>query len=158
VKRPWLDLFASRLIPTRARASLYRSAGISVGPDTGINSDVFIDGNRLKIGARCYINRFCKFDAVSADVTIEDNVFIGFGVLVITGSHEHGSSAQRAARNNCAPVVIGRGSWIGANATILPGVTIGEGCVVAAGSVVTEDTKPDTLYAGVPALPKKKLA
>jgi maltose O-acetyltransferase len=158
MRRAFSDLFGSRLIPARARAPLYRLAGIPIGPRSGIQSDVFIDGNRLRIGSDCFINRFCKFDAVGADITIEDDVFIGFGVLVITSSHEHGPSERRAARNTYAPVTIGRGSWIGANVTILPGVTIGGGCLIAAGSMVTGDTKPDMMYAGVPAAPKRKLA
>ena len=153
----WCDLIASRLIPIRVRAHLYRLVGIPIGQGTGIQSDVFIDGPALRIGSGCFINRFCKFDAVGADVTVGDNVFMGFNVLVITNTHEHGTHDLRASHTTHAPVTIGRGSWIGANATILPGVTIGDGCVIAAGSVVTADTKPDMLYAGVPAMPKRNL-
>ena len=49
------------------------------------------------------------------------------------------------------PVKIGDGVWIGANATILPGVIVGDGCFIAAGALVTEDCEPDGFYAGVPA-------
>ena len=154
----WCDLIASRLIPIRVRAHLYRLVGIPIGQGTGIQSDVFIDGPALRIGSGCFINRFCKFDAVGADITVGDNVFMGFNVLVITSTHEHGTHDLRASHTTHSPVTIGRGSWIGANATILPGVTIGDGCVIAAGSVVTADTKPDMLYAGVPAIPKRKLS
>ncbi len=58
---------------------------------------------------------------------------------------------RRAGRSIAAPVVIEPGSWIGARATILGGVTIGEGAVVAAGAVVTRSVPPDTLVGGVPA-------
>src|SRR4029079_4185516 len=116
------------------RAALYRWAGLPVGPRTGIQSDVYIGGPGLSIGTHCFINRFCVFDA-GADITIEDNVFIGFGVSIITSAHDQGPSEQRAYDNTYLPVRIGRGTWIGANATILPGVTIGEGCIIAAGAV-----------------------
>ncbi|MBC8076121.1 MAG: hypothetical protein H7Y32_08620 [Chloroflexales bacterium] len=63
--------------------------------------------------------------------------------------------AQRGFR--CAPVVIGRNVWVGAKATILQGVTIGDGAVVAAGAVVTRDVAAYTLVAGVPARPIRAL-
>jgi maltose O-acetyltransferase len=53
---------------------------------------------------------------------------------------------------------VGDGSWIGANVTILPGVTIGKDCVIGAGAVVTSDCAPNTVYAGVPARPIRMLA
>ena len=112
----WCDLIASRLIPIRVRAHLYRLVGIPIGQGTGIQSDVFIDGPALRIGSGCFINRFCKFDAVGADITVGDNVFMGFNVLVITSTHEHGTHDLRASHTTHAPVTIGRGSWIGANA------------------------------------------
>lgn len=49
------------------------------------------------------------------------------------------------------PTLIKDGCWVGANVTIIPGVTIGEGCIIAAGAVVTKNCEPDGLYAGVPA-------
>lgn len=78
-------------------------------------------------------------------------------VSVICVSHEIGGSDYRAGIRNDHPVRIGSGCWIGANVTVLPGVNIGNGCVIAAGSVVAMDCEPDCLYAGVPARIKKKL-
>lgn len=98
----WCDLIASRLIPIRVRAHLYRLVGIPIGQGTGIQSDVFIDGPALRIGSGCFINRFCKFDAVGADVTVGDNVFMGFNVLVITSTHEHGTHDLRASHTTHA--------------------------------------------------------
>ena len=143
------QIVASRMLPSRLRVRIYRLIGIPIGQGSGVMSDVFIDGNGLYIGDRCFINRFCRLDA-NAPIIIEDGVYLAFGVTVLTSSHEHGTAMMRAGHTTWEPVTIGRGSWIGTNATILPGVTIGEGCVIAAGSVVTADTKPDTLYAGVP--------
>jgi acetyltransferase-like isoleucine patch superfamily enzyme len=148
---------ASPLVPAKLRVRMYRWAGVPVGSGSGILSHVYVNGPHLNIGNGCFINRFCMFDA-GAPLTIEDNVFIGFRATVLTSSHEPGNHQQRARLTTQEPVTIGAGSWIGANTTILPGVTIGQGCVIAAGSVVTQDTKPDTLYAGVPAIPKKRLA
>ncbi|WP_460723110.1 acyltransferase [Microbacterium aureliae] len=73
------------------------------------------------------------------------------GATVVTSSHRIGGPDQRAGAHEFAPVTISDGSWIGANVTILPGVTIEEGVVVAAGAVVTKDCRANTLYAGVPA-------
>jgi len=64
---------------------------------------------------------------------------------------------MRAGETEYLDINIGKGCWICANVLILPGVTIGEGTVVAAGAVVTSDLEPDCLYAGVPALKIKQL-
>ncbi|MGI2292887.1 acyltransferase [Paenibacillus sp. GXUN7292] len=66
-------------------------------------------------------------------------------------------SSKRAGESDRKPVTIGKGCWIGARATILPGVTVGDGCVIAAGAVVTKDCEPDSLYAGVPAIKIKSI-
>ena len=73
------------------------------------------------------------------------------GTTLITSDHELGGELQRMGRFRTAPIMIGEGVWIGARTLVLPGVTIGDGCVVAAGAVVTADLDPHALYAGVPA-------
>ena len=55
------------------------------------------------------------------------------------------------------PITVGDNCWFGANVSVMPGVTIGSGCVIAAGSVVTEDVPDDSMVAGVPAVVKKKI-
>lgn len=84
-------------------------------------------------------------------------VALGPGVLVTSASHVMSSPRRRQGPVEPRPVRIGRGAWVGARAVILPGVTVGAGCVVAAGAVVTKDTEPDTLYGGVPARPLRQL-
>lgn len=143
-------------IPAKVRVRLYRALGISVGYGSGVMSGVFIGGGKVSIGVGCFINRFVRFDD-GAPITIEDAVHIAHGATFLTSSHEIGDGDCRAAHITYAPVVIGKGAWIGANATILPGVNVGPGCIIAAGAVVTADTKPDSLYAGVPAVFKRDL-
>lgn len=72
-------------------------------------------------------------------------------VLFCGVTHEIGDSRKRAGKPIGKDIVIKNGSWIGARVTILPGVTVGEGCIIAAGSVVTKDCLPNTMYGGVPA-------
>ena len=88
-------------------------------------------------------------------ITIEDNVLIGPKVNLITENHPLDPTDRKTLI--CKPIVIKRNAWIGAAATILPGVTIGENAVVAAGAVVTNDVAPNTIVGGVPAKFIKKI-
>jgi acetyltransferase-like isoleucine patch superfamily enzyme len=147
---------ASSMWPIKARAHLYRLGGVPVGAGSGIEAGVTVVGRGLFISPGCYINRNCFFDA-KVMIYIGADTHIGPGVTILTSSHAIGPSERRGGELVYSPVHIGRGSWIGANVTILPGAVIGAGCIIAAGSVVTSDTKPDTLYTGVAALPKRHL-
>jgi acetyltransferase-like isoleucine patch superfamily enzyme len=143
------------------RVVLLRAGGLRIGERTGVGGRLWVAGgprpaSRIAIGADCFLNDGCRFDVV-APVTIDDGVFVGHDVAVITTSHELGSSTRRAGRVFAEPVVIGRGSWIAARATILGGVTIGEGAVVAAGAVVTASVPPNTLVGGTPAVVIREL-
>ncbi|MCU7549563.1 hypothetical protein OCK74_10585 [Chitinophagaceae bacterium LB-8] len=82
-------------------------------------------------------------------ITIEDDVLIGPRVNLTTENHPLDPADRRALI--CKPIVIKRNAWIGAAATILPGVTIGENAVVAAGAVVSKDVPANTIVGGVPA-------
>jgi maltose O-acetyltransferase len=104
----------------------------------------------LSIGSGCWFNVGATLD-VHAELKIEDGVYLGHDVLVLTQSHELGPSERRAGLLQSRAVHIGRGSWIGARVCILPGVKIGQGVVVAAGSIVTRDVPSDSTVAGVPA-------
>ena len=90
-------------------------------------------------------------------VEIGEKTAIAFEVLICTSSHEVGDSFKRHGESKRSPVIIGNGCWIGARSVILPGVTIGDGCVIAAGAVVNKDCEPNGLYAGVPAKRIKEL-
>ena len=82
-------------------------------------------------------------------ITIEDDVLIGPKVNLITENHPLNPNDRKSLI--CKPIVVKRNAWIGAAVTILPGVTIGENSVVAAGAVVTADVPPNTIVGGVPA-------
>lgn len=95
---------------------------------------------------------YMSFDSIircSERITIGNGVFIAEGVL-IRDSDGHNIISDKSHRNK-APIVIGNHVWIGSRATILKGVTIGDGAIIAAGAVVTKDVPPKTLVGGVPA-------
>lgn len=145
----------------RLRPRLLRAAGVRIGRGTTIWGSVVLGGandptRNLLIGEECNLNGGCTFD-LAAPVSLGHNVSFGHEVLVVTGSHRIGPPGRRAGELTAAPVTIGDGAWVGARATLLPGVTIGRGAVVAAGAVVTADVAPDTLVAGVPARPVRCL-
>jgi acetyltransferase-like isoleucine patch superfamily enzyme len=101
-----------------------------------------------KIGKNVFINHACSFLDMGG-ITIEDHVLIGPKVNLITENHPIDPAERRSLI--CEPIIIKRNAWIGAAATILPGVTIGENAVVAAGAVVSKDVAANTIVGGVPA-------
>lgn len=111
-------------------------------------------GQFTSIGKNVYINHACSFLDMGT-ITIEDDVLIGPKVNLITEGHPL-NPAERSALT-VKPIVIKRNAWIGAAATILPGVTIGENAVVAAGAVVTKDVASNTIVGGIPAKVIKNL-
>lgn len=150
---------ASPWVPDKVRVRLLRVAGAKgVATSAMLRSGATYIGSatRLSIGERTFINYGCVLD-LRATITIGTRVAIGPGVMLLTSSHTMGSSEYRAQNSAYAPVSIGDGAWLGARSTVLPGVTIGRGAVVAAGAVVTSDCDPDCLYAGVPAQMKRRL-
>jgi maltose O-acetyltransferase len=157
--RLWLAHAFGLLLPDRVggrvRAALLRLAGLRIGRGTmlaGMPSILGAAGveGLLSVGPGCWFNVRCTLD-VQAELNIGDGVRLGQEVMILTQTHEMGPSARRAGALCARPVRIGDGAWIGARATILPGVTVGRGAVVAAGAVVVHDVPPDTLVAGVPA-------
>lgn len=119
-------------------------------------SKFFVPQN-IHIGNKVFINQQCILGA-DAKITIHDNVSIGFRVSLITSNNEINMDPKTRKRVHYdEPIVIEKNVWIGANATVLSGVTVGEGSVVAAGAVVTRDVPPYTLVGGVPARVIKKV-
>jgi maltose O-acetyltransferase len=142
---------AMYVLPVSWRVALLRSTGIDVGEGTQVRSRCTFAGPApVRIGAGGYVSYRVTFDA-TGEIQVGDRTYIASGVSIGTCTHEIGDSGRRAGRQFPDPVRIGDGVWVGMNATILPGVTIGSGCVIAAGAVVTDDCKPDGLYGGVPA-------
>ena len=106
-------------------------------------------GTGMKVGRNVFVNQNCTFYDLGG-LEIGDDVMIGPNVSLITSGHP----VEPSRRRDCVvakPIVIGRNVWIGAGATIIGGVTIGENAVVAAAAVVTRDVPPNTLVGGNPA-------
>ena len=81
----------------------------------------------------------------------------GTGISLITATHEVGVQTRRDNIEYAEPITIGDDCWLGANVTVLPGVTIGKGCTIAAGAVVTKDVPEYSVAMGVPARVVKKV-
>jgi acetyltransferase-like isoleucine patch superfamily enzyme len=125
--------------------------GCAIGTDTCIGPFVEIQAGVI-IGRRCKIS---SHTFVCTGTTIEDEVFVGHGVMFTNDRFPRattvGGELQSAADWELLPILVRRGSSIGSNATILGGVTIGEGAMVGAGAVVTRDVPDHEVVAGVPA-------
>ncbi|MFY0634718.1 MAG: sugar O-acetyltransferase [Vannielia sp.] len=107
-------------------------------------------GVNLHLADGVYINAFCTV-LDTARVEIGARSMLGPGVHIYCADHHHDISGRREGLERALPVRIGAEVWIGGKATILPGVTVGDGAIVAAGAVVTRDVPPGAKVAGVPA-------
>lgn len=111
-------------------------------------------GKNIHLGKNVFINSDCKFQD-QGGIYIGDNVLIGHNVVLATLNHEEDPKKRG---NLCpSPIRIGNDVWIGSNATVLPGVTIGDGAIIAAGAVVTKDVDEKSVVGGVPAKLIKKI-
>ena len=122
---------------------LAKGAGVQIGCR-------FLNGRKIFLGKNTVVNFGCVFDGRHYPITVGSNVSIGPEAVILTLGHDV-QSADFAAKGG--PVVIGDRVAIFFRAIILPGVTIGEGAVVAAGAVVTRDVAPYSIVAGSPAKP-----
>jgi acetyltransferase-like isoleucine patch superfamily enzyme len=109
-------------------------------------------GKRLKVGKRVFINHSFTAMAIGG-ITIGDGTMIGPNVTVVTDNHDF----QNRMVLLCRPAHIGKNVWIGACASIMPGVTIGDNAVIAGGAVVTKDVEANTVVGGNPARVIKRL-
>ncbi|CAM3554135.1 sugar O-acetyltransferase [Flavobacterium chungbukense] len=117
--------------------------------DVTVFTPLYINyGKHISIGKNVFINFDCTFLALGG-ITIEDDVLIGPKVSLITESHPLHPEQRKGLIGK--PIHIKKNAWIGANATILPGVTIGENAIVAAGAVVSKDVPDNTIVGGIPA-------
>lgn len=141
---------ASSFVPTRMRVRLLRLYGMQCDDDAVVYESTFFGSPKVSLGKGAFVSVRCLFDG-SDRISVGANTYLAMGVSILTSSHQIGDCLKRAGPLKTAPVTIGNGCWIGANVTIQPDVRISDGCVVAAGSVVTASTEPNGLYAGVPA-------
>lgn len=152
----WLAMYGVLMFPP-LRTWALRLVGARVGRDCVIHATRFFNAYRtgfggLSLGDKVFIGDDCLLDLADR-IVMENQVTLAERVSILThtnvGYADHPLQPYFPAFT--APVVLKRGAFIGVNATILPGVTIGEGTFVAAGSVITEDTPPWSLMGGVPA-------
>jgi len=156
-------LFTLAMVPYRLalfpqlRAPWLRLLGAKIGRRTVLHDVRFFNLYRrglagLELGEECFLGDECLID-LAEGVRLERQVTLAERVLILThtnvGYRDHPLQAHFPA--SAAPVVVETGAFLGANVTVLPGVRIGAGSFVAAGSVVTADVPPRTLVAGVPA-------
>jgi acetyltransferase-like isoleucine patch superfamily enzyme len=105
-------------------------------------------GRHIRIGKNVFINHACTFLDLGG-ISVEDDVQIGPKVNLITENHPVEPSERKLL--NLKSILLKRNVWVGAGATILPGVTVGENSIVAAGAVVNKDVAPNTIVGGIPA-------
>jgi acetyltransferase-like isoleucine patch superfamily enzyme len=131
------------------RALFERLTGTAVDESFVLLPPFYTDfGKSIRVGRNVFINHACEF-MDRGGITIEDDVLVGPKVNLITISHPLDPTTRRSTY--CGPIVIKKGAWLGAAATVLPGVTIGKNAVVAAGAVVTRNVADNTAVGGVPA-------
>jgi len=126
------------------RTALYRKCGVRIGQKTVINFGVNIIIPMTEKGVK------------KGNIIIGDRVAIATGAVIVGQSDPNFSILSSLYPDDNRPIHIGNDVWIGANAVILPGVTIGEQAIIAAGAVVNKDVPPNTVFAGVPAVKIKE--
>lgn len=135
--------------PEQLRALFSQLIGQPVDESFALFPPFYTDcGKNIHIGKHVFINMGCKFQD-QGGIFIGDGTLIGHNVVLATLNHA--KSPMDRGTMIPAPIHIGKRVWIGSNATILPGVTIGDGAIVAAGAVVTKDVPENTIVSGVPA-------
>lgn len=133
----------------QVRDCLSEIIGLAIDKSTRIFPPFYTNfGRRITLGKNVFINHACSFLDMGG-ITIEDDVLIGPKVSLITENHPLDPADRQTLL--LKPILIKRNAWIGAAATILPGVTIGENAVVAAGAVVSKDVPANTVVGGIPA-------
>lgn len=135
--------------PEEVRRLLSELFGYTVPASLRVFPPFYTDfGKNISVGENVFINACCHFQD-HGGVTLGDGCQIGHNVVFATLNH--GLSPEDRAFTYPDPIVLERNVWVGSNATILQGVTIGENAVVAAGAVVTRDVPANTIVGGVPA-------
>ena len=135
--------------PEEVRTILSELFGYQVPATFRVFPPFYTDfGKNISVSEGVFINACCHFQDLGG-ITIGEGCQIGHNVVFATLNHELSPQTRKYTRP--APIVLGKNVWIGSNATILPGVTIGDNAVVAAGAVVAKDVDANTIVGGVPA-------
>ena len=149
------ELNGSYHTPEQIREIMSRLTGREVDSSFGLFPPFYTDcGKNIKIGKNVFINAGCKFQD-QGGIEIGDGALIGHVVVLATLNHDF--APENRSTLHPSAIKIGKNVWIGSNATVLPGVSIGDGAIVAAGAVVTRDIPAKTIAAGVPAKVIRKI-
>ena len=141
--------------PDEVRELLSELFGYTVPQSLRVFPPFYADfGKNISVGEHVFINACCHFQD-HGGVTLGDRCQIGHNVVFATLNH--GLQPEERGHTWPAPIVLGRNVWVGSNATLLQGITIGDNAVVAAGAVVTKDVPANTVVGGVPAKCIKKI-
>ncbi len=135
--------------PEELRTLMSELTGRPIDEGFGLFPPFYTDcGQNIIIGRRTFINMGCSFQDWGG-IIIGDDCLIGHNCTICTVNHS--KDADWRGDMTCLPVKIGNKVWVGANVTILPGVNIGDGSIIAAGAVVSRNVEPNTVVCGVPA-------
>lgn len=155
----FFNLFPDIFIGNRLRRMFYKFYMKSIGKDVIINVFTHFEvPQKISIGNNCSFNRGCWISG-GGGLQILDDVIMGPNVIIHTANHNYSNPNLpfRLQGHSFKSVLIKQNVWIGANAIILPGVTINENCIIGAGSVVTKEMPANSLIGGTPAKVIKKL-
>jgi len=141
---------------SRVRTQLLRASGLDLSPRALVRGGVLFRSPNVHVGPGTVISYRCLFDTREG-VWIGKNVGIGARVSFQTSDHDMTDPNKRSGKPGGAPIRVGDGARIATDSVILPGVTIGDGAVVGARSLVTRDCDPHTLYMGQPARKVRQL-
>ncbi len=148
------ELNSSYHPPEEIREIFSRLTGKPVDETFGLFPPFYTDcGKNIRLGKNVFINSGCRFQD-QGGIIVGDGVLIGHNVVLATLNHD--VDPQKRSDMFPAPIRIGNNVWIGAQATVLPGITIGDGAIVAAGAVVSRDVPANVIVGGVPAKIIKK--
>lgn len=149
------ELNSSYHTPEEIQEIFSKLTGKQVDKTFGMFPPFYTDcGKNITVGKNVFINSGCRFQD-QGGISIGDGTLIGHNVVLATLNH--GIAPDERHDLFPAPIHIGKNVWIGANAAVLPGVTIGDNAVIAAGAVVTKDVSACTVVAGVPAKVIRKI-
>ena len=139
----------------KLKASLYRWAGVKVGQNVELFQGIKVQGiGELELGDRCFVGHEVLFMLNEGSrIIVEEEAIVGSRSIVMTGFHPITPEGPRilSREGTCSTVRIGRGCSVSTHCTVLPGVTVGEMSIVAAGATVAKDVTPFTLVGGCPA-------
>lgn len=151
------DFNMSRPGSEEQRSALKKLLGGDTPEGLTVLAPVYFDyGTYTQFGKGTFVNHGCYF-MDGGTIHIGENVFIGPFCGFYTASHPLKYAERNKGLERALPITVGDNCWFGANVSVMQGVTIGSGCVIAAGSVVTKDIPDHCLVAGVPAVIKKRI-